>query len=223
MSRWLTKAHENQTGCHCEGTQSPKQSPNVAGSEIASHPSDARNDNVEGFSDETSTSRGLTKGHENNPPYSPFRKGGDSLPPPLEKGGKGGFDRGFPKETLPDVTLAQLLQRPEIDYGTIENISPSEHLLGPEIKKAIEIEIKYDGYIKRQIQLIEKYKNMEGKQIPRDFDYASLSGLSREVTEKLRSIRPLSLGQASRIPGITPAAISILAIALAKRARERKA
>jgi len=71
--------------------------------------------------------------------------------------------------------------------------------------------------------LIEKYRNMEGKQIPPDFDYTSLSGLSREVTEKLHSIRPLSLGQASRIPGVTPAAISILAITLVKRARERRA
>jgi len=229
------------------------------------------------------------------------RQGGDSFPPPLEKGGKGGFDHGFsdehpcpsgaqrgmkivakspinraqgtfsdethmrqeltkehespachpePKakglmhrvnqihrctqndskvagafsgETLPDVTLAQLLQRPEIDYGTIENISPPEQPLDPGIKKSIEIEIKYAGYIKRQIQLIEKYRNMEGKQIPPDFDYTSLSGLSREVTEKLHSIRPLSLGQASRIPGVTPAAISILAITLVKRARERRA
>src|SRR3989337_4421142 len=129
----------------------------------------------------------------------------------------------FSGETLPDVTLAQLLQRPEIDYGTIENISPPEQMLGPEIKKAIEIEIKYAGYIKRQIQLIEKYRNMEGQKISPDFEYPSLSGLSREVTEKLHSIRPLSLGQASRIPGVTPAAISILAITLVKRARERRA
>ena len=107
-----------------------------------------------------------------------------------------------------------------MDYETIAGTAPPEKPLAKEIKQAVEIEIKYAGYIKQQIQLIEKYKNMESKQIPRDFDYTSLSGLSREVTEKLHSIRPLSLGQASRIPGITPAAISILAIALAKQARE---
>lgn len=123
-------------------------------------------------------------------------------------------------EILPETTLSQLLQRPEMDYETIAGTAPPEKPLGKEIKQAVEIEIKYAGYIKQQIQLIEKYKNMEGKQIPPDFDYTSLSGLSREVTEKLLLVRPLSLGQASRIPGITPAAISILAIALAKRARE---
>ena len=123
-------------------------------------------------------------------------------------------------EILPETTLSQLLQRPEMDYETLAGTAPPEKPLGKEIKQAVEIEIKYAGYIKQQIQLIEKYKNMESKQIPRDFDYTSLSGLSREVTEKLLSVRPLSLGQASRIPGITPAAISILAIALSKRARE---
>ena len=126
-------------------------------------------------------------------------------------------------EILPETTLSQLLQRPEMDYETLAGTAPPEKPLGKEIKQAVEIEIKYAGYIKQQIQLIEKYKNMESKQIPRDFDYTSLSGLSREVTEKLLSVRPLSLGQASRIPGITPAAISILAIALSKRARERNA
>jgi tRNA uridine 5-carboxymethylaminomethyl modification enzyme len=123
-------------------------------------------------------------------------------------------------EILPETTLSQLLQRPEMDYETIAGTAPPEKPLAKEIKQAVEIEIKYAGYIKQQIQLIEKYKNMEGKQIPPNFDYTSLSGLSREVTEKLLSVRPLSLGQASRIPGITPAAIFILAIALAKRARE---
>lgn len=122
----------------------------------------------------------------------------------------------------PDVTLARLLQRPEMDYRTVEEISPSEHPLSHEIKKAVEIEIKYDGYIKRQMQLIERFRSLENKRIPQDLDYASIPGLSREVVEKLQSIRPISLGQASRISGITPAAISILAIALAKESRAKR-
>lgn len=123
---------------------------------------------------------------------------------------------------LPDVTLARLLQRPEMDYRTVEEISPSEYPLSHEIKKAVEIEIKYDGYIKRQMQLIERFKSLENKRIPQDLDYASIPGLSLEVVEKLQSIRPVSLGQASRISGVTPAAISILAIALAKESRAKR-
>jgi len=119
----------------------------------------------------------------------------------------------------PETTLARLLQRPEIDYRTIEEISPPDHPLKHELKRAVEIEIKYEGYIKRQMEMVEKFKTLENKYIPQDFDYASIPGLSREVVEKLQAIRPTSLGQASRISGITPAAISILAIALAKKSR----
>jgi len=121
----------------------------------------------------------------------------------------------------PDTTLSQLLQRPEIVYANIETLSPSEHALTEETKKRVEIEVKYEGYIKKQIQLIDRYKNMESKRIPVDFDYSNIPGLSHEITEKLLSVKPVSLGQASRIPGVTPAAVSILAITLAKRARSK--
>ena len=121
----------------------------------------------------------------------------------------------------PDTTLSQLLQRPEIVYANIETLSPSEHALTEETKKRVEIEVKYEGYIKKQIQLIDRYKNMESKRIPVDFDYSNIPGLSHEITEKLLSVKPVSLGQASRIPGVTPAAVSILAITVAKRARSK--
>ena len=121
----------------------------------------------------------------------------------------------------PDTTLSQLLQRPELVYANIETLSPSEHALTEETKKRVEIEVKYEGYIKKQIQLIDRYKNMESKRIPVDFDYSNIPGLSHEITEKLLSVKPVSLGQASRIPGVTPAAVSILAITLAKRARSK--
>ena len=158
-----------------------------------------------------------------NPPFS---KGEISFPP-LVKGGEGGFESGFSDENIktakiqPDTTLSQLLQRPELVYANIETLSPSEHALTEETKKRVEIEVKYEGYIKKQIQLIDRYKNMESKRIPVDFDYSNIPGLSHEITEKLLSVKPVSLGQASRIPGVTPAAVSILAITLAKRARSK--
>lgn len=122
----------------------------------------------------------------------------------------------------PDVTLSQLLQRPGTDYGTIEKMSPSPQPLGSEEKKRVEIEVKYEGYIKRQLLLIDRYRDMEKKRIPDDLDYSKISGLSHEVIEKLLSIRPVSLGQASRIPGITPAAVSIIAITIAKGNRRKE-
>jgi len=121
-------------------------------------------------------------------------------------------------------TLEQLLKRPEIAYGFIEEHSPSDSNLTPEIKKQVEIQIKYEGYIQQQMQMAEKLKKIEGKKIPSGFDYSSVNGLSREVLGKLQEVRPENLGQASRIPGITPTAISLLMVAIErlKRSRENK-
>ncbi len=121
----------------------------------------------------------------------------------------------------PDLTLSQLLQRPEMDYSSIEKISPSPQPLGSEEKKRVEIEVKYEGYINRQLQLIERYRDMEKRHIPSNLDYNKISGLSNEVVEKLLSVKPVSLGQASRIPGITPAAVSIISITIAKLSRSK--
>jgi tRNA uridine 5-carboxymethylaminomethyl modification enzyme len=121
-------------------------------------------------------------------------------------------------------TLEQLLRRPEIAYGFIEEHSPSDSPLTPEIKKQVEIQVKYEGYIQQQMQMAEKLKKIEGKKIPSGFEYSSVNGLSREVLSKLQEIRPENLGQASRIPGITPTAVSLLMVAIArlKRSRENK-
>jgi tRNA uridine 5-carboxymethylaminomethyl modification enzyme len=118
-------------------------------------------------------------------------------------------------------TLEQLLKRPEITYKFIDEHSPSDKLLTSEIKNQVEIQIKYDGYISQQMQMAEKLKKIEGKRIPGDFEYASVNGLSREVLSKLQEVRPSNLGQASRIPGITPAAISLLMVAVERLKRER--
>jgi len=117
--------------------------------------------------------------------------------------------------------LEQLLKRPEITYEFIEEVSPSDKTLTSEIKKQVEIQVKYDGYISRQIEMAEKLKKVEGKRIPEDFNYGSVNGLSKEIQGKLEEIRPVSLGQASRIPGITPAAVSLLLVTIEKLKRER--
>jgi len=116
-------------------------------------------------------------------------------------------------------TLEQYLKRPEITYAFIDQHSSSEQALTPEIKKQVEIQVKYEGYILRQMEMAEKLKKIEGKRIPDQFDYSAVNGLSREVRMKLEDIRPITLGQASRIPGITPAAISLLMIAVEKLKR----
>ena len=112
------------------------------------------------------------------------------------------------------VTYEQLLRRPEFDYRELQRIDAHCSTLSPVIKEQVEIQIKYQGYIDRQRQQITSSDKLEATRIPADFDYAAVSGFSIEAREKLLRFRPDTLGQASRISGITPAAISILAIAL---------
>jgi len=119
------------------------------------------------------------------------------------------------------VSAADLLRRPQVRWGDLgecstEVVALGEYL-GPEAKRQTEIQIKYDGYIKRQLQAVEKFKHLEKIQIPDDFDYQDIPGLTIEMSHTLQEIRPLSLGQASRLPGVTPAAISVLLIYLKKR------
>ncbi|RZB30685.1 MAG: tRNA uridine 5-carboxymethylaminomethyl modification enzyme [Desulfobacteraceae bacterium Eth-SRB1] len=112
------------------------------------------------------------------------------------------------------IYLDQLLKRAELDYHAVEALSKSPDYIDKRVARQVEIEIKYEGYIKRQLKEIEKFKNLELMKIPEDFDFNSVHGLSNELKEKLSSIRPTSLGQTSRIDGITPAAISVLMIAI---------
>jgi tRNA uridine 5-carboxymethylaminomethyl modification enzyme len=117
-------------------------------------------------------------------------------------------------------SLEQLLKRPEKTYAFIDKVSPSDKPLTNEIKKQVEIQVKYDGYIQRQMEMAEKLKRVEEKRIPKDFNYGIINGLSREIQSKLQEIKPTNLGQASRIPGITPAAISLLLVAIERLKRE---
>src|SRR5581483_4872584 len=117
-------------------------------------------------------------------------------------------------DVSPNHTLAQILRRQGISYSDLLEIFGEESALGDETAEAVELEVKYDGYIKRQIQQVEKFKKFEERSIPESFNYESVKGFSREVLEKFKRVRPSTVGQASRISGITPAAISLLLIAL---------
>jgi tRNA uridine 5-carboxymethylaminomethyl modification enzyme len=112
-----------------------------------------------------------------------------------------------------DITLEKLLKRPEIRYPFIKGHAAPPHGLTPEIETLAEIHIKYEGYVRRQTEAAEKLKKFEMKKIPRDFDYGATPGLSREIIDKLAAIQPETIGQALRIPGVTPAAVSILLVA----------
>ncbi|MEW6584628.1 MAG: tRNA uridine-5-carboxymethylaminomethyl(34) synthesis enzyme MnmG [Nitrospirota bacterium] len=119
-------------------------------------------------------------------------------------------------------SLDQLLKRPEITYQFIDESSPSDQPFGPDVRRQVEIQIKYEGYIAQQMEMAEKLKKTEGRIIPADFNYASVNGLSREVLSKLQEIRPSNLGQAGRIPGVTPTAVSLLMVAIERLKRARK-
>jgi tRNA uridine 5-carboxymethylaminomethyl modification enzyme len=112
------------------------------------------------------------------------------------------------------VSVAQLLRRPELAREMVQTLSPSPQPLSREAAAEVEITIKYSGYIQRQEDGVARLRHLEKARIPDALDYASVVGLSREVREKLSSVQPLSLGQAARIPGVTPAALSLLAIHL---------
>jgi len=115
-----------------------------------------------------------------------------------------------------EASLRELLKRPEIHYGHLLTFDSGLESLSREGREQVEIQVKYDGYIKRQQEQIERFKRLEDVSFPDGFDFSSVIGLSKEVTEKLTKIRPFSLGQASRISGVTPAAISILMVNLKK-------
>jgi tRNA uridine 5-carboxymethylaminomethyl modification enzyme len=112
------------------------------------------------------------------------------------------------------TSLAQLLRRPELSFSDLCSISPELDGIPLAVGLQAEVEIKYSGYVQRQLQAVERFRKMEEVRIPEGLDYSSIKGLSREVREKLIRMRPRSLGQASRISGVTPAAISLLSVYL---------
>jgi tRNA uridine 5-carboxymethylaminomethyl modification enzyme len=114
---------------------------------------------------------------------------------------------------LKDGILAvDLLKRPEMNYSHIKRLVPSEIELSPDVEEQVEIQVKYEGYIEKSLQQVDKLKKMENKKIPENIDYEAISGLASEARQKLIEVRPLSLAQASRISGVNPADISILLV-----------
>lgn len=112
------------------------------------------------------------------------------------------------------IRLADLIRRPEVHYSDLSEIDRDRPNLDPEILLRAEIEIKYAGYIKRQMQQAEQFRKMESRALPKEIDYHSIQGLRLEARQKLDRIRPESIGQASRISGVSPADISVLLIYL---------
>jgi tRNA uridine 5-carboxymethylaminomethyl modification enzyme len=112
------------------------------------------------------------------------------------------------------ATMEQLLKRAQLDYGAVAALAPGPQPVDPRVARQVEIEIKYEGYIQKQQKEIEKFKDFEQRPIPPGLAYDQIHGLSTELRQKLSAIRPASLGQASRIDGMTPAAISVLMIAI---------
>ena len=112
------------------------------------------------------------------------------------------------------IHLVQLLKRAELDYDAVARLSPAETPPTERVARQVEIEIKYEGYIRRQLQEIDKFRHLEQIKLPDSIDYTIVHGLSSELKEKLAAVHPASLGQASRIEGMTPAAISVLMVHL---------
>ena len=121
------------------------------------------------------------------------------------------------------VTLAELIRRPEVGYANTAELDPERPVLSDAVCEQVEVQIKYDGYIKKQIAQVEQFKKMEKKLIPENIDYSAIGGLRLEAVEKLTDIQPKSMGQASRISGVSPADLSVLLIYLEQNRRQAPA
>ena len=121
-----------------------------------------------------------------------------------------------------NISLGQLLRRPELTYQQVLEMIGENCQEEDEIVEAIEVSMKYEGYIVRQEKEVAKFKKLENRRIPSNFDYEVIRGFSNEVTEKLQKVKPSSVGQASRISGVTPAAISLLLVALDRNKRSQE-
>ena len=117
------------------------------------------------------------------------------------------------------IKLAELIRRPELNYDCLAPIDKDREELAYDIREQVNINIKYEGYIKRQKQQVAQFKKLENRKIPENFDYAQVNSLRREAVQKLNQLKPVSIGQASRISGVSPADISVLLIYLEQKRR----
>ncbi len=119
------------------------------------------------------------------------------------------------------TSLLELFKRPELNFSKIESVYPESKELRKDVKTQCEVMIKYEGYIDKQLRQIEQFKKLERKHLPEDLDYGEIESLRLEATQKLQEIRPHSVGQASRISGVSPADISVLLVYLEQRKRRK--
>ncbi|WP_367942795.1 tRNA uridine-5-carboxymethylaminomethyl(34) synthesis enzyme MnmG [Enterocloster citroniae] len=110
------------------------------------------------------------------------------------------------------ITLAELIKRPELDYDKLEELDEERPELAADVREQVNIEIKYEGYIKRQLQQVEQFGKLENKKLLENFDYSEVNSLRREAVQKLNKVQPATIGQASRISGVSPADISVLLV-----------
>ena len=119
------------------------------------------------------------------------------------------------------VPLAELLRRPEISYEDTASVDPERPEMSRHVQQALEVQIRYEGYIDKQLRQVERFKRLEDRRLPEDLDYMSIDGLRIEARQKLDQLRPVSVGQASRISGVSPADINVLMIYLERERRKR--
>ena len=112
------------------------------------------------------------------------------------------------------ASLADLLRRPQLSYAELAELDPTRPSLPEPVKKTVEIDVKYAGYIKRELAEVQRQKKLEEKRLPEGINYAEMQGLRLEARQKLEKIRPLTVGQAARISGVSPADISVLLLCL---------
>lgn len=120
------------------------------------------------------------------------------------------------------TTLAELIRRPELSYEAVASIDENRPELSWDVKEQVDINVKYDGYIKRQLRQVEQFKKLEAKKIPADIDYEKVGSLRIEARQKLEMYRPVSIGQASRISGVSPADISVLLVYMEQYGRREE-
>jgi len=140
---------------------------------------------------------------------------------PADENINGFLERHGSAKIFSGIKLYDLLKRPEIEYEYLAEIGQTNDL-PKEVLEQVTINIKYEGYLKKQMNQIEQFKRMEERRLPEDMDYSQIQGLSTEARQKLSSLRPVSLGQASRISGVSPADISVLLVYLESRKRKNQ-
>ena len=118
------------------------------------------------------------------------------------------------------VWLADLLRRPRVGYADLAPFDPGRPDLPPDVREQVEISVKYEGYIRRQMAEVAEFARLEHRAIPEDIDYAKIDGLRLEAREKLAAIRPQNLGQAGRISGVSPADVAALMLYITSKTRD---